>query len=154
VVEPPLAEEDLLDLTRVEFDALEDDHVVGAAVEAVEPDAGPPAYTPLPRSDARDVAGPVANERQAVPRERGHHQLTPLAVRQNAIGRRIHDLRQVVVVPHVDTVPGVALDAHPRPPGLRHADEVVGSDSHLGLDPRSQLVGPRLGAQHAHPEAR
>jgi hypothetical protein len=68
-------------------------------------------------------------------REGGHDQLAPLAVRQGAAGRRIHDLRQVVVVPHVDAVPGMALDAHAGTARLRHADEVVGSDTHLGLDP-------------------
>src|SRR5262249_2903273 len=35
VVESGLAEKDLLDLARIEVDALEDDHVVGAAVETV-----------------------------------------------------------------------------------------------------------------------
>src|SRR5262245_65925247 len=125
VVEPRLAKEDLLDLARVELDAFVDDDVIGAAGEAIEPNAGPPALAPLARPDTCDVAGPVADERQSLSRERSHDELPALAVWQNAAGRRIDDLRQVVVVPHVDAVPGVALDAHPRAARLRHADEVV-----------------------------
>ena len=83
VVQPRLAKKDLLDLARVEVDAFEDDHVVRAAMKAVEADARAPARAPLARSDACDVTGAVADQGQALPREGGHHQLATLAIRED-----------------------------------------------------------------------
>jgi hypothetical protein len=154
MVQTRLAQKDLLDLGGVEVDSLEDDHVVRAAMESVESHAGAPARAPLARSDTREIPGPVTDQGQPLPRQRGHHQLAPLAIRKDAAGPRIDDLRQVVIVPDVDPLPGEALDAHPRPASLRHADEVMRADAHLAFDPDPQLVRPRLRPQHRHPQLR
>src|SRR5206468_1357193 len=146
-------EDERLDLARVEVGPLEDDHVVGAAPEAVQAQMAPPADAGSATHDAREIAGAVADERQPLPRERGQHELALLAVGHEPAGGRVDDLAVVVVLPHVDAGMGRAVDAEPGPARLRHADDVEGLDPQRPLDEGAEVVGPHLRAQHGDTQA-
>src|SRR4029079_14607551 len=101
VIQPRLAQEDLLHLARIEVDALEDHHVVGPPAEAVQSHARAAAPAPLARADAGDVPGPVADQRQALPRERRDDELAGLALRQGSAARGVPHLGARATLPQL-----------------------------------------------------
>src|SRR2546427_12340706 len=147
-----VAQERRLDLARVEVHPFVDHHVVGASAQPVDPERGPSTVAGGARADARQVVGPVADQRQALPRQRRDDQLALRAVRHDRAGRRVDDLRVIVILPDVDTAARGAIDAEPRSARLGHADDVEGANVELLLDARPQLVGPHLRAEDAHAE--
>ena len=152
VTEPGLAQQHLLDLAWIEVHALEDDHVVGAAAQAIEPQHRPPAVTRRARDDAREVVGAIAHQRQSLTGERRDDQLALGAVGQDTARGGVDDLDVVMVLPDVDAGAGGAVDAKARAARLRHPDDVEGADGKLPLDPDAQLVRPHLGAEDPHPQ--
>src|SRR5207249_1770487 len=129
-----LAQQDGLDLARVEVDTLEDHHVVGPAAQPVEPERRPPAVALGAREHAREVAGAVADEGQPDARERRDDQLALGAVRDDGAGRGVHDFGMGVVLPDVDPRARRAVDPHAGTAGLGHADDVEAPDRELALD--------------------
>src|SRR5207302_2582104 len=97
-----------------------------------------PTLAAGPRHDAREVMGAIAHQRQALAREGGDDQLAFLAVGPRRARRRIDDLDDVVVLPDVQAGARRAVDAEPGPARLGHADDVVGADRQLALDPPAQ----------------
>src|SRR2546425_4073850 len=147
VAEPGLAQQHLLDLARVEVHPLEDDHVVGAAAQAIEAQHRPAAVARGARDDAREVVRAISHERQSLTGERRDHQLTLDAVGQDTARGRVHDLDMIMILPDVDAGAGRAVDAEAGAARLRHPDDVEGADGELPLDPSPQLIGPHLGAE-------
>src|SRR2546422_5211741 len=95
--------------SRIKVHALEDDHVVSAAPQAVQPERGAPAATALARHDPREVPRAIANQGQALAGQRGDDQLAFPAVGDHGARRRIDDLDMIVVLPHVDAGPRLAV---------------------------------------------
>lgn len=139
------AQHDLLDLTREDVDAPQDDHVVAAAGDL--PDAaerGPRGA----RQQPRQVAGAVADDGQRLLGERGQHQLALLG---GLLAERVHDLRVDVVLPHVEPVLGLhALLGHTRAHHFRQPVDVDRVQVEPVLDLAAHLLRPRLGAEDAH----
>src|SRR5205807_709340 len=112
------------------------------------PAAGPPGSARAGRR-ARDGSARRSPDRSRAPFRRRADRLALGAVRHDGAGHGIDDLDVVVILPDVDPAARGAVDAEPRPAGLRHADDVVGADAELPLDSRAELVGPHLGAEDA-----
>ena len=71
-----------------EVDALDDEHVVDAAGDAVEPQAGAAAFALLPGENAGEVAGAEADDGDGLAVERREDDLALLAVRHRLAGHR------------------------------------------------------------------
>src|ERR1035438_3070689 len=87
-------------LLREDVHAADDEHVVGAARDAVEPAMGAPALARL-GNDGGDVPGAIAEDGHGFALEGGQDQLAGLAFRQGFAGLGIDDLQDVVVLPEV-----------------------------------------------------
>ena len=81
---------DLLDLRREHIHAANNEHVVGAAHDAVD-FLMRTAAGALARNEARKVARAIANERGALTRERGNDELAEFAVGHRLEGVGVHD---------------------------------------------------------------
>ena len=145
--------QDGLDLDREDVDALEDDHVVAAALHAVEADmvASAGAFT---RQDAGQVARAVAQQRHGLTLERGEHELTDLSVGNGLEGVGIDDFDDVVVLPDVHAVLLGALEGNARAAHLRHSEGVVGLDAEHVLDALARIFRMGLSADHERAELR
>ena len=93
------AEHHRLDLARIDVDAPDDQHVVGAADDLAHLHRG--ALAGRRAVEPGQVAGAVPQQRQRLLGERGERQLAQLAVRHRPAGRRIERLDQEVVLLHV-----------------------------------------------------
>ena len=101
----------LLDLAREHVDAADDQHVVAAAGDALHTAERPPARARL-GDDPRDVPRAVADDRDALLRERREHDLADLAVGHGLKRLGIDDLDEEVVLEHVQPVLVLALGRH------------------------------------------
>ena len=81
---------DLLDLRREHIHAANNEHVVGAAHDAVD-FLMRTAAGALARNEARKVARAIANKRGALARERGNDELAEFAVRHRLEGVGVYD---------------------------------------------------------------
>src|SRR6266481_1799975 len=140
------------DLLGVEVDPAEDHHVVGPPAKPVQAQVGAATGTALPTPHPREIVSAVADQRQSLAGERAYHQLALFAVGAEAARLRVHHLEEIVVLPDVDALAGLAVDPEPRPARLRHADDVERGHAELALDKMPQIVGPHLRAQDGHAE--
>ena len=145
-------EERTLDLAREDVDASDDQQVVGPPEHARHAGERAAAGARLARERGK-VAGPVAQKRQRLLRQRREDELADLTVRQRLTGRRIDDLDQEVILVHVRAVPRLgAFGGDARPHHLREAVDVERRQRERALDGLAQPFGPRLGAEDARPE--
>src|SRR5699024_12800842 len=79
-----------LDLTREQIDAAQNNHVIGAAYNAIHPTVTGPSSS---GSQGSQVVGAEPNDGQGLSRESRDYQRAGLAIRQQVSGERIHDLR-------------------------------------------------------------
>ena len=142
-------------MPRVDVDAADDEHVVGAAGEPCDATAGSPARA-VTGQEPGDIAGAVPDDRLCLFGERRDHQLALTALRNRLAGRRVDDLGEEVVLEHVQTA-GVlaALGRHAGPHHLGQAIDVARRIvvSPRLLDPRPQLLRPHLRTVDPPPEA-
>ena len=147
--------ERLFDLTRIEIDALDDQHVVRAPRDAVDPEPRAAARAPFAADDARDVVRAVADDRHRLAGERREHHFAVLAVGHVLARRGVDDFGDVVVVPHVDArMRGAVLARRADAARLRHAVDVEALDVEAVLDLLAHFVGEGLAAEHAHAQRR
>ena len=137
-----------LDLAREDVDAVDDEHVVGAGVDAVHDAHRAPALALL-NLEAREVAGAVAHHRGAEAVEGGEDEFAFLAVGQRLEGVGIDDLRVEVVLPDVQPVRVLAVAGDAGAGDLGETVDVVGGDAGDLLDARADFVRPRLRAEDA-----
>ena len=97
-----------LHLAGEDVHAADDEHVVGAARDAVHAGVGAAADAGI-GAQPGDVAGAVTDEREGFLGERGDDQLAQLAFGQHLAGLGVDDLGQEVVVVQVE--PRLRLDA-------------------------------------------
>ena len=142
--------EDLLfQLRREDVHAADNQHIVAAPADAIHPAHGAGGA----RQQSRQVAGAVADHRQRFFGQGGEQQLAVFAVRQRRTGVRIHHFRVEVILPDRRTVGGFqTLHRHPRPHHLRQAIDIQRRNPQTTLDFRPHRMGPRLRAEHAHPQ--
>src|SRR5438132_4162258 len=139
-------EDQLLDLGRKHVDAADDQHVVRAARDLLDP----PHRARSRRHEPRQIARAVANDRQRFFAERREYELALLAVGQHRAGLGVDDLGIEVVFPYGEAVLG--LDAFLRDAGSNHFRESVDVDRvdvELLLDRAAHRRRPRLGAENA-----
>src|SRR6266487_6852440 len=144
-----LGEQDRLDLARVDVDAPDDQHVVGATDHLRHADEGPAAGT-WARIDSGDIAGPVAQDRHGLPGQRGEDQLAKGPWRQRRAGGGVDNLREEVVF--VDVQPALRLDAFAGDAGaddLREPVDVERLQAEQRLDLDAHRLGPWLGTEDA-----
>ena len=137
-----------LDLRGIEVDALDDQHVVRASLEACDARAGASAGARRV-AQRRDVAGAVADERQRALGEGREHELALLAHWPHRAGGRVDDLGQEMIVGHVQTLARLALAGHAGTDDLGQSVDVVRRRPERALEGAPQPLGPRLGAIEA-----
>src|SRR5207244_11962632 len=98
----------------IDVDAADDQHVVGPALDPAHAHERPPAGA-LPRREARDVTGPVADERQRLLRQGREDEHALLAFGKRLARLLIDDLGQDMVP--VDVRARALLDALARDAG-------------------------------------
>ena len=144
--------QDGLDLDREDVDALEDDHVVAAALHAIQPDVMT-ATGAFSGQDAGQVTGTIAQQRHGLALERGQHQFTDFSVRNGFEGVRIHNLHNVVVFPNVHAVLLGTFEGDTGTAHLRHAEGVVRLHAQHLFDALARILGVRLGTDHEGAES-
>ena len=133
-------DEDFLYLHWEDVDALDDEHVVGAALDAVDAAVCAPAGA-LAGQYACEVAGAVAQDWHHGAVEGGDHHLSHLSVGHWLEGVGVYNLEYVVVFPKVHAVLLFALEGYSGSVHLCHAEGVVGFHSEHALDALSLLFG-------------
>ena len=139
----------LLQLRREDVHAADNQHIVTAPADAIHPahSAG------SPWQQTGQVAGTVADHRQRFFGQGGEQQLAMFAVRQRRAVVRIHHFRVEVIFPDRRTVGGFqALHRYPGPHHLRQAVNIQRRNPQTTLDFRTHRAGPRLRAEHSHPQ--
>ena len=133
--------ERLLDLTRIEVDALHDQHVIRPSRDAVDAERGPSARALLAREYARDVVRAVADDRHGLARKGREDDLAVFAVRNDLAGRRIDDLGDVLVFPDMQAAVGLAvLSGRADATRLGHAIDVKALNAEARLLVSSEKV--------------
>ena len=136
-----------LDLRWEHIDAPHDQHVVGAAGDALDAPHG----TGRAGQQPGEIAGAVADHGLPPLGQCREHQVTELAVGQRLSRAGIDDLGVEVVLPQRGAVFGLdALLGHARSHHLRQPVDVDGVDAEARLDLSPELVGPRLSTEDAH----
>ena len=141
----------LLDLGGEDVDAAQDHHVVRASRHLLHP----PHRARGAGQQPRQVARPVADDRERLLGERGEDQLAQLAIRQHRAGLGVDHLGVEVILP--DVQPVLCLDAfvgNARPHDLGKAIDVDGVHVEGLLDLAPHGVGPGLGAEDPDLERR
>src|SRR6185312_1565579 len=93
----------------------------------------------------REIAGPVAEQRQRLLRQRREHELAELALLDGRAGRGIDGLDEEVILVHVRAALLLALERDARAEDLREAVDVERSDSECPFDLRAEGLRPGLG---------
>ena len=138
-----IVEHDGLDLAREDVDAADDQHVVDAAAEARDPPMRAPARA-RPVDEARDVAGPVAQDGKRLLRQRRQDELAALSGRDGSARLRIDDLGEEVVVEDVQRALRLAaLGGDAGADHLREAVDVAGVDA-----PGRARASSRIASDH------
>jgi len=145
-------EEDVLDLGGEDVDAVDDDHVVDPPGDAAHPRQLPAAGT-IAFHDSRDVARPVADEGEALLRDRREDELALLAGGQGLRGLRVDDLHDEVVLADVEAVPLGAFEGDAGAHELGEAVVVVGLEMQAALDLVAHRLAPALGAEEPRTQA-
>ncbi len=142
------AQHDLLDLAGEHVHTAQDEHVVtppGDLLDAAE------GRTGRPRQQPGEIPRAVADDGHRLARERGEDQLAALALGHHRVRHRVDDLRQEVVLPHMQPVLGLhALLGDAGAHHLRQPVDVHGVQIEPLLDLAAHLLRPRLGAEDAH----
>ena len=148
----PRFQQHAFDLRREHVDAADDQHVVGAAARLAHAHRRAAAGALLVVQRA-DVTRAVAQQRQRLLADAGEHELAVFAVGQRLAGRRVDDLgvEEILVDVHAVLLDALARNARAR--DFRKAVDVVGLDGQQPLDLAAHLLGPRLRAEDAGPEA-
>ena len=139
-------EQHVLDCRRMDVDTADDQHVVATAAHAGHADSCTSACASLAH-DGPDVAGPVADQRHRLLRQRREHELTlgPRRERGSVVG--IDHLDEEVVLLHVQPGLHPAFRGHSRPAHLRESVEVDRAYPEHALDLTAHLLGPRFAAE-------
>ena len=151
VRDPLRADEHALDLRGEHVDALDDQHVVGAAHHLIHTRVRAAACARLV-VDARDVLRAVAQHREALAQQRRHHELARLARRLPLERVGVDDLGQKRVLRKVQAAAALALAGNARAAELRHAVVVGHADAEVPLDPLAHLRRAALAAEDAVPQ--
>ena len=88
----------------------------------------------------------VADQRNPLLGQGGEHQLAGHAVAHGLQGLRVHDLRQEMILVHMQPAVQVAVRGHAWAHDLAEAVDIVGLDAQLLLDLVPHLLRPRLRA--------
>ena len=138
-------EQSRFDLGREHVDALDDEHVIGTSLEALDAGHGAAAFAFL-ILETGDVSRPVTDEGLALFGETGDDEFAFGALRKLLAGLRVDDFRQEVVFPDVEASVEIAVRGDAGTGDLRQAVNVVGFDVETSLDLLAHLVGPGFGA--------
>ena len=143
-------EQRLLHLLREEVHAGDDEHVVEAPADLVEPRMGASAGAGGARDDSAAVAGLEAEHRQRLAGEGGDDDFAEFAVGQRPAGVVVDDLGDVVVVPDVQAaVVGAVHAERADAAGLGHAVDVEDLDAEAAVDALAHFAGEGLRAEDA-----
>src|SRR6266478_3772040 len=110
-------EQGSFDLRGIEVDALDDEHVVRAALDARHPRRGAAAAAGL-QAQGRDIAGAIANERHRALGQGGEDELPFPAGRERFSRHGIDDLRKEVIVGDMKTLARLAFAGDTGPDDL------------------------------------
>lgn len=132
--------EHALHLHGIDVDALDDDHVVRAAEDAVDAAVLAPAGA-VAGDDAGEIARAVAQDGHPVAAEGGQHQFAHFAVRDEPAGFGIDDFKKVGVLPQVQAVLFLTLEGHARAVHFGEPVGVVDLHAEQALDAPPRLLG-------------
>jgi hypothetical protein len=139
-------QDQFLDLGREEVHSAQDDQVVAAPGDLLDPPHRPGGA----RQQPGEIAGAVTHDRHCLLGQRREDQLPVVAVRHHRTGDRVDDLRIEAVLPEVQGSLALdALDPDPWADHLGQAVDVDGVDVHPPLHLAAHLVGPRLRPEDA-----
>ena len=145
----------LFHLTRIEIDALDDQHIVRTACDSVDTERGASAGTLLARKNARNVVRAITDNRHRLARNGGEHDLAVFAVRNGCSGHGIDNFGDVLVFPHVQTVMRLAvLSRRADAAGFGHSVDVEAFDMEALLDLAAHFVRKGLGTEYAYAQRR
>ena len=137
--------ENLLDLHGEYVYTLDDEHIVGTALDTVDTTVGTSALTWL-GDDAGEVARTVTQDRHHGAVECGKYHLAHLAIGHWLEGVGIYNLNDIVVLPQVHTFLILTLEGYTRTVHLGHTKRVVGLYAQHTLDAAALLLGVGLGS--------
>ena len=145
------AEQYALNLGWEDVDALDDHHIIAAALHLFHPDVGAPAGTGGV-VEAGDVAGAVAQKRQRLFKERGDNQLAGGARGQHLAGFGIDDLRDKMILPDVQPAAVFTFSRNAGAGQLAHPVVVGGDDAEVFLNLLAHFGGAALRTEKADPQ--
>ena len=138
----------ILDLAGEHVHAADDEHVVGASMQAINATMRASASA-FARNDARDVARAIAHHGRSFAVNRGNHKLAPFAIRQNLTGSGVDDLGDEVIFRQVQARLLQAFNSHAGAHGLGQAVNVKHLVTQLVFQFLAEVVGHGLGAVDA-----
>ena len=142
------AHQHAFNLAGEHVDALDDEHIVGAAHNFIHAHMGAAAGAGLV-VQAGDVLGAVAQHRHALAGECCHHQLAHLPGGLLLQGVLVDDFRQESVLGEVEAAAQVALAGDTGAGELGHAVVIRDGDAQVLLNALAHLLGAALAAQNA-----